>query len=82
MLRLAAAAEADSEHPLARAIVRAAEQRGLTVPRATDFSSHPAEGVHARVESTDGIDGTDGTDGTVGIDVHVGGPHLLTRLGR
>ena len=32
MLRLAAAAEADSEHPLARAIVRAAEQRGLTAP--------------------------------------------------
>ncbi|MGO1439475.1 MAG: HAD-IC family P-type ATPase [Brevibacterium yomogidense] len=81
VLRLAAAAEADSEHPLARAIVRAAEQRGLTVPRATDFSSHPAEGVHARVESTDGIDGTVGTDGTVGIDVHVGGPHLVTRLG-
>ena len=66
VLRLAAAAEADSEHPLARAIVRAAEQRGLAAARATDFASHPAEGVHARIDGTE---------------VHVGGPHLLTRLG-
>src|SRR5699024_1000927 len=34
VLALAAAAEADSEHPLARAIVRAAEERGLDVPSA------------------------------------------------
>ncbi len=66
VLRLAAAAEADSEHPLARAIVRAAEHRGLTLPQATDFASHPAEGVRARIDGTE---------------VHVGGPHLLTRLG-
>ncbi|BBY52742.1 hypothetical protein MARA_62100 [Mycolicibacterium arabiense] len=37
VLALAAAAEADSEHPLARAIVRAAMERALSVPRASGF---------------------------------------------
>ncbi|MDP9824074.1 heavy metal translocating P-type ATPase [Nocardioides massiliensis] len=66
VLRLAAAAEADSEHPLARAIVRAAEKKGLVLPSSSDFSSHPAEGVTAVVD---------------GQTVHVGGPALLTREG-
>ncbi|HEY5857836.1 MAG TPA: heavy metal translocating P-type ATPase [Aldersonia sp.] len=47
VLALAAAAEADSEHPLARAIVAAAS--GLDVPRAQEFSSSPAVGVVATV---------------------------------
>ncbi|WP_375545602.1 heavy metal translocating P-type ATPase [Janibacter hoylei] len=62
ILALAAAAEADSEHPLARAIVGAARARELEVPRAGDFSSSPAVGVRASV------------DGTV---IEVGGPYLL-----
>ena len=62
VLRLAAAAEADSEHPLARAIAAAADERGLDVPRGRDFTSSPAVGVRADI------------DGTV---VDVGGPHLL-----
>src|SRR6476469_5794054 len=49
-LRLAAAAEAQSEHPLARAIVEAAGRRGLAVPAATDFTSSPAVGVSATVD--------------------------------
>src|SRR5699024_9940518 len=49
LLALAAAAESDSEHPLAKAIVAAAKERGLTVPPATDFSSSPAVGVEATV---------------------------------
>ncbi|MEV0890883.1 heavy metal translocating P-type ATPase [Promicromonospora sp. NPDC050262] len=62
LLALAAAAESDSEHPLARAIVRAAQERGLTVPRATGFASSPAVGVTATVD---------------GHEVRVGGPRLL-----
>ncbi|ADU01780.1 heavy metal translocating P-type ATPase [Mycolicibacterium gilvum] len=66
VLALAAAAEADSEHPLARAIVKAAEERGLTVPRANGFSSSPAVGVTATVD---------------GHEIRVGGPRLLEEIG-
>ena len=67
VLALAAAAESDSEHPLARAIVRAARDRDLAVSTASDFSSSPAVGVKATV------------DGTV---IEVGGPYLLDHHGR
>ncbi|PZR52450.1 cadmium-translocating P-type ATPase [Xylanimonas oleitrophica] len=62
VLTLAAAAESDSEHPLARAIVRAAREKKLSVPPARDFESSPAVGVRATVE---------------GRQVEVGGPNLL-----
>lgn len=64
LLRLAAAAETESEHPLARAIVAAAEDRGLQVPPATDFRASTAVGVRATVE---------------GHEVQVGGPTLLSQ---
>lgn len=62
VLALAAAAETDSEHPLARAIVAAAQQRGLDIPAASGFASEPALGVSADV---------------AGSGVQVGGPALL-----
>ena len=49
VLALAAAAETDSEHPLAKAIVAAARRRGLGVPGATGFRASAAEGVTAAV---------------------------------
>ncbi|NNM76427.1 heavy metal translocating P-type ATPase [Sphingomonas sp. ID1715] len=49
LLSLAAAVEARSEHPLAHAIVVAAEERGLEVPSAEDFASVTGAGVSARV---------------------------------
>ena len=64
VLALAAAAEADSEHPLARAITGAVETRDVAVPSASDFSSSPAVGVKATV------------DGEV---IEVGGPYLLEK---
>ncbi|MFD2795485.1 heavy metal translocating P-type ATPase [Promicromonospora vindobonensis] len=67
LLALAAAAESDSEHPLAKAIVRAAQDRGLTVPRASGFSSSPAVGVTATVD---------------GREIRVGGPRLLEESGQ
>ncbi|MGW6601685.1 heavy metal translocating P-type ATPase [Streptomyces sp. NPDC055036] len=47
LLSLAAAAEHPSEHPLARAIVTAARERGLVLPDVRDFSSAPGVGVTA-----------------------------------
>jgi Cu2+-exporting ATPase len=61
-LRLAAAVEGDSEHPLARAVVEGARARGLSIPRATAFEALPGRGARATV------------DGHV---VAVGGPRLL-----
>lgn len=50
VLRFAAAAEASSEHPLARAIVNAAKNRSLTLSAAEDFVAEPGAGVRARVD--------------------------------
>ncbi|WP_199178239.1 heavy metal translocating P-type ATPase [Mycobacterium hubeiense] len=66
VLALAAAAESDSEHPLARAIVDAARRRKVTVLSSSDFSSSPAVGVTATV------------DGHI---IRVGGPRLLQEAG-
>jgi P-type Cu2+ transporter len=49
-LRLAAAVERDSEHPIARALLESAREKGLEVPGSEDFSAVPGEGVEARVE--------------------------------
>lgn len=50
VLALAASAEARSEHPMARAIIDAANTRGVQFPDATDFSVQPGMGVTAMVE--------------------------------
>ncbi|MDP9072546.1 MAG: heavy metal translocating P-type ATPase [Actinomycetota bacterium] len=65
LLALAAAVEADSEHPLARAIVAAAAGRG-PVPRASGFRAITGRGVEGSVE---------------GVAVAVGGPALLRERG-
>jgi Cu2+-exporting ATPase len=66
LLRLAAAVESDSEHPLARAVVAAAAGAGGRVPAARDFRSLTGRGVEARVD---------------GVAVAVGGPALLRLRG-
>lgn len=64
VLAISAAVEADSEHPLARAIVAAAQQRKLS-RRASGFRSLTGRGVRAEVD---------------GVDYAVGGPALLREL--
>ncbi|GAB1472539.1 hypothetical protein MASR2M66_34170 [Chloroflexota bacterium] len=51
MLRLVAALESRSEHPLAKAIVNAAHARTLSLPSSTEFRAIPGQGVEGVVES-------------------------------
>jgi len=57
-LRLAAALERRSEHPLGRAVVAFAESRALSIPDAQDFRAEVGRGVLARVEGHDVLAGT------------------------
>jgi Cu2+-exporting ATPase len=66
LLRLAATVEADSEHPLARAVVEGARRRGIDAGKATKFEAIAGRGARARVG-----------DRTV----QVGGPRLLAEFG-
>lgn len=65
-LRLAAALEQDAEHSVAKAIVRTATERKLTLPPVSDFQAIPGFGAQAIVESRH---------------LAAGGPNLLTKLG-
>jgi len=58
LLQIAASAERDSEHPLARAIVAEAEARGLDLPPTTDFSAIAGGGVQATVDGRSVLIGT------------------------
>jgi cation-transporting P-type ATPase J len=64
VLAFAAAAERPSEHPLAAAVVIAAEQAGVTIATAREFSSTPGRGVSVTVD---------------GYAVQVGSPALLAQ---
>ncbi|MDG2477753.1 MAG: heavy metal translocating P-type ATPase [Phycisphaerales bacterium] len=50
LLRMAGAAERDSEHPVARAIGDVVAERGISLPEPTEFTAVPGVGVRARVE--------------------------------
>ncbi|MCC6002236.1 MAG: copper-translocating P-type ATPase [Pararhodobacter sp.] len=66
LLRLAAAAEAQSEHPIAQAILRAARAEGLELPVPERFDSMTGFGLAARIE---------------GQSVLIGAARLMTREG-
>ncbi len=66
LLGLAAAAESESEHPLAGAIRERAAADGVAVPAASEVASAPALGVSAQVD---------------GHEIRVGGPRLLEETG-
>jgi Cd2+/Zn2+-exporting ATPase len=66
VLRLAAAVEARSEHPLASAVLRAARARSLAWPAASGFTAVPGRGASAEVE---------------GREIHVGNPRYAEELG-
>ncbi|WP_027482968.1 heavy metal translocating P-type ATPase [Deinococcus pimensis] len=66
VLKLVAAAESQSEHPIARAIVDAAKREGIAVVTPESFEAVPGFGLEARVE---------------GRLVQVGADRYMTRLG-
>ncbi len=66
LLAIAAAVEADSEHPLARAVVERAKVLNLDLPGVRDFESLAGRGARARVDDHE---------------VAIGGPRLLEELG-
>ncbi|MGB3099043.1 MAG: copper-translocating P-type ATPase, partial [Solirubrobacterales bacterium] len=68
ILRLAAAAEASSEHPLAQAVVAGADERGIDVPRATAFKSETGKGIEAAIDEAAVLIGTRRLIGDNGID--------------
>src|SRR5882762_5461289 len=61
-LRVAAAVEGESEHPIARGIVRTAEEQGISIPATSRFRALPGKGVAGTVD---------------GVEYHLGGPALL-----
>ena len=63
VLKLAASVDADSEHPLAKAIVSGANRRGANPQQGRNFEAMPGTGARATVN---------------GHSVSVGGPHLLS----
>ena len=65
VLELATSVEADSEHPLAKAIVSGANRRGVNPLQRTNFEAMPGSGARATVD---------------GQTVSVGGLHLLSQL--
>ena len=69
VLKFAAAIEAGSEHPLAQAILLAAEQRGIALPKVESFASVTGQGVKGRLEGKQVLFGNQRLLQGVGIDV-------------
>ena len=61
-LRIASGIEAESQHPIARGIVKTAEDKGIAIPSADGFRSITGKGVAATID---------------GVEYHIGGPALL-----
>jgi P-type Cu+ transporter len=69
VLRLAASLEAGSEHPLAAAILRGAEERGLKSAKVADFEAVTGQGVKARIDGSVAALGNARLMQSLGIDI-------------
>ncbi len=68
VLRIAAAVESGSEHPLARAVLAAAEQRGLRPPTVSDFRAVRGQGAQATLGGAPALAGSEAFVRANGID--------------
>jgi len=68
LLRLVASLERVSEHPLASAIVQGADNRGLKLSPASDFSAEPGKGVVGTVDGRRIVVGNQAVFSSLGID--------------
>ena len=68
LLRLVASLERASEHPLAAAIVKGAEERGLNLAAASEFGAEPGKGVVGTVDGRRVSIGNDALFASLGID--------------
>lgn len=80
LLRLAAGAETGSTHPLGMAIVRFAQERGVTVPLPASFRAMAGGGVLAQVDGHQVVVGTPRLLGEAGISLPERAQHSLQRL--
>ena len=81
LLRLAAAAERGSEHPLGEAIVRSAGEQGLPATQAERFQAIPGRGIEARIEGREVLLGNESFLAEKGVQVGALGA-ALGRAGR
>ena len=82
VLRLAAAVERGSEHPLGKAVVREASQRGIDPPEPEDFLASSGAGVRARVEGKQVSMGRPGWIEESGTDLSGLGPQIQALQGQ
>ena len=82
LLRLVAAVESRSEHPIARAIVEHARSRGLAIPQARGFVSIPGLGAEAEVDGVRVVVGNERLFAARGLEVDGGGLDALRAQGR
>lgn len=80
LLRLVGAAEKDSEHPLAEAIVAGIRERGIDLPAAASFEAIPGYGVVAAVEGKQVLVGTRRLMEREGVAVAAEASEAMTRL--
>ena len=76
LLAIAAAAESASEHPLARAIVQTAFERGVTPPAVDGFEAVPGLGVVARIGGTETLVGSPRFLAEGGVDLSALAPRI------
>ncbi|MFV2065262.1 MAG: heavy metal translocating P-type ATPase, partial [Chloroflexota bacterium] len=69
LLRVANAAEVSSEHPLARAIEQAADERGIEIDSVAGFESHTGRGVEAQLEGVRVLVGKPAYLAAEGVDI-------------